>query len=45
MGASIRLDGIPLLPVEFEISFDEFRTLQPCQLVWRDGDFAGLLFQ
>ena len=45
MGASIRLDGIALLPVEFEISFDEFRTLQPCQLVWRDGDFAGLLFQ
>ena len=45
MGASIRLNGIALLPVEFEISFDEFRTLQSCQLVWRDGDFAGLLFQ
>lgn len=44
MGASIRLNGIALLPVEFQISFDEFRTLRPCRLIWRDGDFAGLLF-
>jgi hypothetical protein len=44
MGASVRLNGIVLLPVEFEISFDGFRTLQPSRLIWRDGDFAGLLF-
>jgi hypothetical protein len=44
-GANIRLNGIGLLPVEFEISFDGFRTLQPSRLIWRDGDFAGLLFQ
>ena len=44
-GASVRLNGIALLPVEFEISFDGFRNLQPCRLIWRDGDFAGLLFQ
>ena len=37
-GASIRLNGIALLPVEFEISFDGFRTLQPSRLIWRDGD-------
>jgi hypothetical protein len=44
-GASIRLNGIALLPVEFESSFDGFRTLQPSRLIWRDGDFAGLMFQ
>lgn len=44
MGASIRLNGIALLPLEFEISFDGFRTLRPSRLIWRDGDFAGLLF-
>ncbi len=44
-GASIRLNGIALLPLEFQISFDGFRTCEPCRLIWRDGDFAGLLFQ
>ena len=45
MGASVRLKGIALLPVKFEISFDGFRNLQRCRMIWRDGDFAGLLFQ
>ena len=44
-GASIRLSGITLLPLEFQISFDGFRTCEPCRLVWRQGDFAGILFQ
>lgn len=44
-GVSIRLSGITLLPLEFQISFDEFRTCEACRLVWRDGDFAGLLFE
>jgi hypothetical protein len=44
-GASIRLNGLALLPVEFEISLDGLRNLQPCRLIWRDGDFAGLVFQ
>ena len=44
-GASIRLNGIALLPLEFEISFDGFLTLQPCRLIWRDGDFAGIAFR
>lgn len=44
-GASIRLNGIALLPMVFEISFDGFRTLQSCRLIWRDGDFAGIAFQ
>jgi hypothetical protein len=43
-GASIRLNGITLLPLEFQISFDGFRSFEPCRLIWRDGDFAGLLF-
>ena len=44
-GASIRLNGTTLLPMEFEISFDGFRTLQLCRLIWRDGDFAGIVFR
>jgi hypothetical protein len=43
-GASIRLNGITLVPLEFEISFDGFRTFKTCQLIWRDGDFAGVAF-
>ena len=43
-GAGVRLSGITLLPLEFEISFDGFRTSESCRLIWRDGDFAGLLF-
>lgn len=43
-GASIRLNGIALLPLEFEISLDEFRTFKTCRLIWRDGDFAGIAF-
>ena len=41
-GAGIRLNGITLLPLEFEISFDGFRTSKTCRLVWRDGDFVGI---
>jgi hypothetical protein len=41
-GAGIRLNGLALLPIDFELSFDNFRTIQSCHLVWRDGDFVGV---
>jgi hypothetical protein len=41
-GAGIRLDAINLLPVDFDLSFDNFRTIQKCRLVWRDCDFIGV---
>ena len=43
-GAGIRLNGIILLPLTFELSLDAFHTMEPCRLVWRDGDFAGVIF-
>jgi hypothetical protein len=43
-GAGIRLNGITLLPLTFELSLDAFHTAEPCRLIWRDGDFAGVVF-
>jgi hypothetical protein len=43
-GAGIRLHGIVAMPLNFQMSFDEFRTSQSCRLIWRDGDFAGFAF-
>jgi hypothetical protein len=41
-GAGIRLEGLNVLPVDFDLSFDNFRTIRRCRLVWRDGDFVGV---
>ena len=44
-GAGIRLHRqIVLLPIEFELSEDNFRTVRRCRLVWRQTDFAGVAF-
>ena len=44
-GAGIRLNGLNIVPFEFGISFDSFRTMRMCRLVWRDGDFIGATFE
>ena len=41
-GASLR---VTVLPLNFELSFDNFHTKRDCRLVWRDGDFIGVAFQ
>jgi hypothetical protein len=43
-GASLRLNGLSTVPSEFGISFDRFRTMHLCRLIWRDGDFLGVAF-
>ena len=44
-GAGIRLHlDIKLLPIEFELSDDGFRTIKRCRLVWRETDFIGVKF-
>jgi hypothetical protein len=45
IGAGIRLDTINVLPPDFELSFDNFRTIRKCRLVWRQGDLTGVAFQ
>jgi hypothetical protein len=44
-GASLRLNGVSIVPSEFGISFDKFRTMRRCRLIWRDGDFVGAAFE
>ena len=44
-GAGIRLNGLNIVPSEFDISFDNFRTMRRCRLIWRDGDFIGAKFE
>ncbi len=44
-GAGIQLNGLTILPIEFSLSFEEFRTTYPCRLIWRQGDFIGVAFQ
>ena len=44
-GAGLRLNRLPLLPHEFNLSLDGFRSTLVCRLIWRNGDFAGIAFQ
>jgi hypothetical protein len=44
LGAGIRLNGLSVIPSVFDISFDNFRTIRACRLIWRDGDFVGAAF-
>src|SRR3954447_12830194 len=44
-GAGIRTRGLAVLPLNFEFSFDNFRTIRRCRLIWRDGDFLGVAFE
>jgi hypothetical protein len=44
-GAGLWLDWFALLPTEFELSFDGFRTTFDCRLVWRNGDRGGVEFR
>jgi hypothetical protein len=44
-GASLRLNGVKIVPSEFGISFDKFRTMRRCRLIWRDGDLVGAAFE
>ena len=43
-GAGIRLEGLNVLPVDFDLSFDNFRTIRKSRMIWREGDFVGVEF-
>jgi hypothetical protein len=43
-GARIRLNGLNVVPFEFGKSFDKFRSLRKCRLIWRNSDFVGVAF-
>jgi hypothetical protein len=44
-GARIRTHDLALLPTDFDLTTDNFRTTRRCRLVWRDGDFLGVVFE
>jgi hypothetical protein len=44
VGARIRLNGPHLRPAKFELSFDKFRTVRICRLIWRRDDLVGIAF-
>lgn len=45
LGAGLHLDGFNLLPTEFALSFDGFRTSFACRLIWRDHRRGGVEFR
>jgi hypothetical protein len=45
VGAGIELHSLNLLPLDFELSFDNFHTIRECRVIWRQGDFVGVAFQ
>ena len=45
VGAGIRTRDLPLVPLNFDLSFDNFRTIRRCRLIWRESDFIGLAFE
>ena len=45
IGAGIRTQDLAALPLNFELSLDNFHTIRKCRLIWRDGDFVGVAFE
>jgi hypothetical protein len=43
--ARIRSDGLGLLPVDFYVTIDKFRSIARCRLVWRHQDRIGVVFE
>jgi len=43
-GAGIQLQDFLVLPLNFELTFDNFHNIHRCQIVWRRGDFVGVKF-
>ena len=44
-GAGIQLQDLNVLPLNFELTFDNFHNIRRCQIIWRRGDFVGVRFQ
>jgi hypothetical protein len=45
VGTGIRLNRLSVLPPNFELSFDNFRNVRKCRLIWRRDDFIGIAFE
>jgi hypothetical protein len=45
LGAGIRGQNRQIMPLDFKLSFDGFRTVRKCRLVWRQEEFFGVAFE
>lgn len=45
VGAGVRTHDLSIVPLDLELTFDNFRNIRKCRLVWREGDFMGLAFE
>jgi hypothetical protein len=45
VGAGIRAPNLRIMPLDFVLSFDNFRTVRKCRLIWRQDDFFGVAFE
>jgi hypothetical protein len=43
-GAGIRLNGLKMVPLDFDISFDNFRTIRKCRLIWRGAIYGSAAY-
>jgi hypothetical protein len=41
-GAGLRVERMPIIPINFDLSFDNFKTIRKCRLIWRNADFIGV---
>ena len=44
-GAGIIGQNLQIMPLDFALSFDGFRTLRSCRLIWRQNDLLGVAFE
>ena len=44
-GAGIYAPGLKVVPLHFTLSFDNFRTVRTCRLIWRHRDLLGVAFE
>jgi hypothetical protein len=41
LGAGIRIEqDLKIVPLDFALSFDNFRTVRMCRLIWRQATFS-----
>ena len=45
ISAQMRSDRLGLLPIDFYVTFDNFRTIGRCRLAWRHRDYIGVVFE
>jgi hypothetical protein len=45
LGAGVHTQDLTVAPIDFALSFDNFRTVRMCRLIWRQSNFLGVAFK